>query len=487
MLKWALFCYCSFCISSICLSGYCLTEVNSEVKQLLKRSHTRRILVFVHAIPHGEALAKEFNCDFYHGNAKFGELMLQRYLDGKAPLLVATSALGLGVDVSDISDVVHFGRPFTLVEYMQQSGRAGRDGQPARSTVWLTTVDVKRNTSHRSDPDQTALSQFLATSNPTCRRAILRKYFDSAADDGVCYSTENKCDVCRPLDKPIRPATPPASSISDRSLPILLSPTATQHISSSRSTIAVSNYTATQVPTSSFILNKPSSRVPVRVPSDSTPSGRAISAAGKARSDLIEYKQQETQRKSIQLRIGRSITFSAGALSYAVDWMADACVYCAVLLDQDSRDHQWSDCSKIPAEIKSAWTDRSQQIQRTIRYAPYIGCWVCGRPFHLCPTYTKRPQQERYDKNGEKECSDIPLLSRTVAAMEGCPVLWKAMDITATVEKAGLDSGNAVELIRFYGNKIRDENVEMSRLMWTAWTGAAILKMHRVKGYKTSS
>ena len=39
------------------------------------------------------------------------------------------SALGLGIDVPDIQVVVHIGKPYSLVEYAQQSGRAERDGQ----------------------------------------------------------------------------------------------------------------------------------------------------------------------------------------------------------------------------------------------------------------------------------------------------------------------------------------------------------------------
>lgn len=50
---------------------------------------------------------------------------------GKLRLLIATSAFSMGVDCADISNVVHFGPPNCLVQYVQETGRSGRNGKPS--------------------------------------------------------------------------------------------------------------------------------------------------------------------------------------------------------------------------------------------------------------------------------------------------------------------------------------------------------------------
>jgi superfamily II DNA helicase RecQ len=43
--------------------------------------------------------------------------------------MVATSVLGMGLDIPDIRSIIHLGTPRTLEDYRQESGRDGRDGK----------------------------------------------------------------------------------------------------------------------------------------------------------------------------------------------------------------------------------------------------------------------------------------------------------------------------------------------------------------------
>ncbi|MFP2925452.1 RecQ family ATP-dependent DNA helicase [Pyxidicoccus sp. 3LG] len=70
----------------------------------------------------------------YHGqlDAQERSERLSRWQDGEAAVVCATSALGMGVDRQDVRWVSHLGLPDSLIRYVQEIGRAGRDGEHAR-------------------------------------------------------------------------------------------------------------------------------------------------------------------------------------------------------------------------------------------------------------------------------------------------------------------------------------------------------------------
>lgn len=66
----------------------------------------------------------------------------REFLNGEKSIMVATSAFGMGVDKGDIDLIVHFNMPFSIGEYYQQSGRAGRDGRTAHSILLYGSQDI---------------------------------------------------------------------------------------------------------------------------------------------------------------------------------------------------------------------------------------------------------------------------------------------------------------------------------------------------------
>jgi ATP-dependent DNA helicase RecQ len=74
----------------------------------------------------------------YHGGLDGDERsrVQEAFMDGRARVVVATNAFGMGVDKPDVRLVVHWQLPGTLEAYYQEAGRAGRDGAPARCVAF---------------------------------------------------------------------------------------------------------------------------------------------------------------------------------------------------------------------------------------------------------------------------------------------------------------------------------------------------------------
>ena len=68
-----------------------------------------------------------------------------RFLNGKRRIIVATSAFSMGIDKGDIRLVLHYNLPFSPVDYYQQIGRAGRDGEQAHGVLLFDERDIVVN------------------------------------------------------------------------------------------------------------------------------------------------------------------------------------------------------------------------------------------------------------------------------------------------------------------------------------------------------
>jgi ATP-dependent DNA helicase RecQ len=146
----------------------------------------------------------------YHAGLEAGERRVNQeaFIRDDAQVMVATIAFGMGINKPDVRWVVHYDLPRTLEGYYQESGRAGRDGDPARCTLFFGLGDIRTAEfliQQKVDPDdgtpledeqriaRQQLRQVLSYAESTdCRRAIQLRYFDEAFDGGC-----DACDNCR--------------------------------------------------------------------------------------------------------------------------------------------------------------------------------------------------------------------------------------------------------------------------------------------------
>ena len=118
-------------------------------------------------------------------------------------VIVATVAFGMGIDKPDVRFVAHAGVPKSIEGYYQETGRAGRDGDPSVAVMFwaaqdfalarqrLSEVDEARRPSERARLD--AMARLVEAVD--CRRAILLRHFGEVPPDRC-----GNCDNC--LDAP---------------------------------------------------------------------------------------------------------------------------------------------------------------------------------------------------------------------------------------------------------------------------------------------
>jgi ATP-dependent DNA helicase RecQ len=131
----------------------------------------------------------------------------QRFLREEKIIIVATIAFGMGIDKPDVRFVAHLDLPKSIEAYYQETGRSGRDGEPANAWMVYGLEDViklREMMGSSSDHESAEKNEYKRVEHQkleamlglceitTCRRCALLGYFGDAAE-----SSCGNCDMCK--------------------------------------------------------------------------------------------------------------------------------------------------------------------------------------------------------------------------------------------------------------------------------------------------
>jgi superfamily II DNA helicase RecQ len=125
----------------------------------------------------------------YYSHLKGKEEQLESFVQGQKSILAATSAVSAGYDFSGVNLVIHYGAPWGLTDWVQQSGRLSRQpDQTGHSIIFRFS-----RSQEPKNPEEHLIQQFMDLDG--CRRGLLNSIYNNQVDQ-FCQPSDRPCDFC---------------------------------------------------------------------------------------------------------------------------------------------------------------------------------------------------------------------------------------------------------------------------------------------------
>ena len=174
-------------------------DEDEQIRKLVQRKRRQyplpdQIIVYCGTVDRTKKISQALGCPAYYsgvGSAEKKDHILQQLITGREQVFATTNALGLGIDRRSVRVVIHVDMPHRIEDFVQESGRAGRDGLMCESIVMQPVRSRGRRINVNEDVDMHAFM-----TGQECRRVILDRAMDGRNDRVRCENGEEICDVC---------------------------------------------------------------------------------------------------------------------------------------------------------------------------------------------------------------------------------------------------------------------------------------------------
>ena len=134
---------------------YKIIKVNNKKELLIKYIEKRKSMlgiIYCLTIKHCEEvysylLSLGYKVGLYHGSLSVDDknIVQKKFSSNDIKIMVCTNAFGMGIDMPNIRYVIEYDMPSSIEDFVQQSGRASRDGKYAESVIFFNFDDIKTN------------------------------------------------------------------------------------------------------------------------------------------------------------------------------------------------------------------------------------------------------------------------------------------------------------------------------------------------------
>jgi superfamily II DNA helicase RecQ len=366
-----------------------------------------KIIVYSSQVTQAERLAEKLGCPVYHRKVddKMGKAQrIRGWLKGDHRVIVATNALGLGVDIPDIRVVIHAGRPRKLRDYAQESGRAGRDGFPSEAIIICSPTPLKGWT----DPTTIDIPEFISSQG--CRRSIMDRVMDGREDRERCEEGDEKCDMCYNIQ--------------------------TRDNRFNDSGIVVDDS-------------------PVSVSGQVSPVLQA----------KIEQQQRQRQWQRIQLvNQEREEAIEVSEFRQQLEQWVDRCPLCR-LQGRPEQQHRLEDCQHPELEmVLQEVRIMIEEIQEKKRFEEFSCCYTCGVPQAICQRWRQDGAEGGFIEEKTVPCQYpkvvIPVVAVILRASQSdyTDIIWKWM------AEDSINNMVIEEQFQWFGRKVLWGGIETSNL-----------------------
>jgi superfamily II DNA or RNA helicase len=457
-----------------------MPSVVSFIKDRIRRSYGGRVIIYGHTIPHVQAISQMIGCEAYFKDQIDRTGVLERFRQTPSAVIAATSALGMGVDIPDIRSIIHIGRPRTLLEYAQESGRAGRDGEASEAVMIIPAEmdGVPGYAMEQLEEDQARVGEYIAMEHPGCRRRVLDRYLDGVIDGHerrACGDNnedlpmaELLCDRCQP-DWQVHEAVLEDATIEEETQ----TDAESEAIPDGLSISGVSSSSNSPVATPSSAGNRSPSFAPIGsvsvvrgagyteqvfgVSMSRDGAGDGVLPAGIAQ----RFRQQDIERrqpmKTYRTECGRELQDEEILKEDALHWR-QRCWSC--WRNGRADDHELFHCP-ISGNQAAKQFKKAMDLGK-IKFPAFAACWRCGMPQTICSGWQRNERGERY-------CEYRHCLIPMVASMlygDGAEVSIREQ-WQQRVQQAGFDSEDPRSVLGYFGQMAETNWVQCTELVAT--------------------